>query len=190
MTTESPETRNRSWGLADSVTLLGPESGSGMLQQTFLVQRSDGQVVQLSELLNTVLGVVGSMPAKGAVHTEPELARRVGEGYCRELDVDGLRQLIDTKLAPLGFVEDSASADCISTCGLCCSWEPHIYSRGRAPCSCWCWQPKFRCANNCPRPFVSTATSCWPIWQGSRTCSLVSGRSCAAWSQGASRIPR
>lgn len=104
MTTESQGTRNLSWGLAATVTLLGPESGWGMLQQTLLLQRSDGRVVQLSKLLSTVLGVVGSMPAKGAVHKEPELARRFGEVYGREIDVEGLRQLIDAKLAPSAWL--------------------------------------------------------------------------------------
>ena len=103
-TNESPETRNRSSGLAAIVTLLERESGSGMFQQTFLLQSSDGQVVQLSGLLNTDSGVVGSMSTKGATHTEPELARRVGEGYGLELGVDGLGQLIDTKLGPPGLV--------------------------------------------------------------------------------------
>ena len=41
-----------------------------------------------------------------------------------------------------------------------------------------------------PLPFGWTVTSCWPTWQGSRTCSLASDRSCAVLSQGASRIPR
>ncbi|HEX5729889.1 MinD/ParA family ATP-binding protein [Microbacterium sp.] len=69
------------------------------------MQRQDGQVVQLSELLNLVLDSAATeKPA-------PELARVVSEAYGRELTVEGLHHLLDTKLVPLGLIEPSAEDD-------------------------------------------------------------------------------
>lgn len=92
----------QAWRRTPGVTLLGPVSGSGLTHPTALVRRSDGQVVQVSELLNLILAT-----AETATPTS-ELARTVSEEYGRELTPDGLAHLIDTKLAPLGLIEDAA----------------------------------------------------------------------------------
>ncbi|WP_125610268.1 hypothetical protein [Specibacter cremeus] len=100
MTTESSDIRTPQWSLAPGVQLLGPVSGSGLVQQTYLVQRPDGQVIQLSTLLNLVLSTVAADRAPA------DVARLVSDAYGRELDVAGLEQLIETKLAPNGLLED------------------------------------------------------------------------------------
>jgi putative peptide zinc metalloprotease protein len=64
------------------------------------VQRRDGQVIQVSELLNIVLA--SAEPAQ----TPEAWARKVSDAYGNELTVDGLNHLIDTKLVPLGLLED------------------------------------------------------------------------------------
>ncbi|MFD4422231.1 AAA family ATPase [Agromyces sp. NPDC058484] len=95
--------RPQSWQRAPGVVLLGPVSDSGLTHKTCLVQRQDGQVVQLSELLNLVLATAEQgKPAD-------ELARTVSAAYGRELTTDGLHHLLDTKLVPLGLIEDANS---------------------------------------------------------------------------------
>ena len=47
------------WRLAPGLELLGRVDGSGLREETYLVRRSDGQVVQVSELVNLVLTAVG-----------------------------------------------------------------------------------------------------------------------------------
>lgn len=102
MTMQAAPVPRQAWRRTPGVTLLGPVSGSGLTHPTALVRRSDGQVVQVSELLNLILAT-----AETATPTS-ELARTVSEEYGRELTPDGLAHLIDTKLAPLGLIEDAA----------------------------------------------------------------------------------
>jgi putative peptide zinc metalloprotease protein len=102
VTMQAAPAPRQSWRRAPGVTLLGPVSGSGLTHSTALVRRSDGQVVQVSELLNLILAT-----AETATPTS-ELARAVSDEYGRELTPDGLAHLIDTKLAPLGLIEDAA----------------------------------------------------------------------------------
>ena len=92
------------WRRAPGVTLLGAVSGSGLVQPTCLVERPDGQVVQLSELLNLVLD------AAGGGRSAPLIAQQVSRAYGRELTVDGLQYVIESKLAPLGLIENAAAA--------------------------------------------------------------------------------
>jgi putative peptide zinc metalloprotease protein len=101
---QAAPTPQRTWRRVPGVTLLGPVTGSGLSHPTALVRRGDGQVVQLSELLALVLAT-----AETATPT-PDLARAVSDEYGRELTADGLTHLIDTKLAPLGLIEDAAEA--------------------------------------------------------------------------------
>jgi putative peptide zinc metalloprotease protein len=80
--------------------MLGPVSDSGLVHATCLVQRRDGQVIQISELLNIVLA--SAEPSQ----TPAAWARKVSDAYGNELSVDGLNHLIDSKLVPLGLLED------------------------------------------------------------------------------------
>ena len=86
------------WRRAKGVELIGPVQGSGLDHVTYLVRRPDGQVVQVSELLNIVLARADE-PLESA-----ELARRVSDDFGRELDTDGLQLLAESKLEPLGLL--------------------------------------------------------------------------------------
>lgn len=104
MTSELDAHREAQWRRVPGLQLLGAVADSGLIRRTYLVQRPDGQVVQLSELLHAVLAAAetGLPPS--------ELAHRVSQAYGKELPVEGLNQLIDTKLAPLGLIEDMSVA--------------------------------------------------------------------------------
>lgn len=67
------------------------------------MQRGDGQIIQLSELLHLV---VASVSPEKPLH---QAAREISDAYGRELDVNGLRHLLDTRLAPMGLVQDAAA---------------------------------------------------------------------------------
>ena len=104
MTSVSTQDGRRLWRRAPEVTLLGAVSGSGLVQPTCLVERPDGQVVQLSELLNLVLETAG------AGRSPSLIAQEVSRAYGHELTEEGLQYVIESKLAPLGLIEDPAAA--------------------------------------------------------------------------------
>ncbi|WP_426228706.1 hypothetical protein [Pseudarthrobacter sp. DSP2-3-2b1] len=104
MTTAPEAAFARHWSASPGIVFLGPVEGSGLKNRSFLLQRGDGQIVQLSELLHLVMAEIS--PEKSA----EELAREVSDTYGRELGVSGLLHLIDTRLAPMGLVRD-ADAD-------------------------------------------------------------------------------
>lgn len=104
MTMQAAPAPGSTWRRSPGVTVLGPVNGSGLNHPTSLVRRADGQVIQLSELLTLILVLAATETGKP---TE-ELARAVSDEYGRELTADGLTHLIDTKLAPLGLIEDGA----------------------------------------------------------------------------------
>lgn len=100
MTVTSLPTSQPRWRLAPGVEMLGPVSDSGLNHVTCLVQRRDGQVIQISELLNIVLASAEPTQSLAA------WARKISDTYGNELTVDGLNHLIETKLVPLGLLED------------------------------------------------------------------------------------
>lgn len=104
MTIEPSQGEAVRWRVVPGVELLGPATGSGLVQETFLVRRPDGQVIQISALLNLVLTTAATEPVSHV------LARDVSQAYGRELDVAGLTLLIDQKLRPLGLLEDAAGS--------------------------------------------------------------------------------
>ncbi len=101
MTIESRQQAPVRWRRVPEVELLGAVTGSGLVQETYLVQRPDGQVIQISALLNLILKIAESEP------TTETLAHEVSGIYGRELDTSGLTLLIDQKLRPLGLIEDA-----------------------------------------------------------------------------------
>ncbi|MCP9001842.1 hypothetical protein NFC73_19220 [Pseudarthrobacter sp. RMG13] len=101
MTTASEADFVRHWSPSPGLVFLGPVEGSGLKDRSYLLQRGDGQIVQLSELLQLVMATVS--PLKSA----DELARDVSDAYGRELSVSGLLHLIDTRLEPMGLVHDA-----------------------------------------------------------------------------------
>ncbi|MGO4384231.1 hypothetical protein [Specibacter sp. RAF43] len=102
MTIEASKQDEVQWQLVPGVELLGPVTGSGLVQSTFLVQRPDGQVIQISALLNLILQSAAAQPSTAV------LAGTVSKIYGRELDESGLTMLIETKLRPLGLMEDAS----------------------------------------------------------------------------------
>jgi putative peptide zinc metalloprotease protein len=87
----------RTSGLRD----LGCAQGSGLNAQRYLVQRADGQVLQLSELLHLVVREV-------SIDRDPvQTAAAVSTAYGRQLTVEGLQHLVESKLAPMGLVVNS-----------------------------------------------------------------------------------
>ncbi len=91
--------RHERWQLADGLQLLGQVQGSGIREPTFLLRRSDGQVVQVSELLNLVVSAVD--PSRD----RDQVAEAVSAAYGRTLTTDGLEHLVESRLVPLGLVE-------------------------------------------------------------------------------------
>ncbi|MGO4189169.1 hypothetical protein [Pseudarthrobacter sp. TAF60_1] len=91
------------WVPAPGIVLLGPVEGSGLKDHSYLLQRGDGQIVQLSELLNLV------MISLSVEKSLDDAAHHISDAYGRELSVSGLRHLIDTRLAPMGLVRDGSA---------------------------------------------------------------------------------
>lgn len=86
------------WRRALGLQFMGPVQGSGLRDPAYLLRRSDGQVVQLSELLHLVV-----------VHADPpgtssEVAAAVSRAYGRTLTPEGVDHLVGTQLRPLGLV--------------------------------------------------------------------------------------
>jgi putative peptide zinc metalloprotease protein len=83
---------------ASGVELLGEIPGSGYRRPPALARRGDGQVITLTPLLQQVMLAVDGQRAVD------EVAARVGESSGRLVRSDDVRQLVDTKLRPLGLL--------------------------------------------------------------------------------------
>lgn len=88
------------WVRPPGVSLLGPVQDSGLTSPCFLIRRPDGQVIQLSQLLNTVVARLDPR------QSPDDVAAAVSRAYGRTLTVEGLEYLVESKLRPLGLVED------------------------------------------------------------------------------------
>ncbi|QDP96569.1 hypothetical protein FOE78_12210 [Microlunatus elymi] len=86
------------WRTAPGLELLGPVQDSGLQSATYLVRRSDGQVVQVSALIELVLQELS--PDR----TLPQVAEAVSRDYDRVLTPDGLLHLLTNALSRLGLV--------------------------------------------------------------------------------------
>jgi len=78
---------------ADGVQLLGAHRGSGYRVPPALVQRADGQVIQLTPLLYSVLDAVDGE------RTEEDLARAVSAATGRTVVAEDVRTLVDGRLS-------------------------------------------------------------------------------------------
>lgn len=87
------------WRRANDVHAMGPAQGSGLRTPTHLYRRADGQVLQVSELLNLVIEEVD--PDTPYADT----AKAVSDRYGSDLNAEGVEFLLREKLAPLGLVE-------------------------------------------------------------------------------------
>jgi putative peptide zinc metalloprotease protein len=94
-------TPDRRWRHPEGLALLGPVQGSGLREQSYLVSRADGQVVQLSELLYLAAAAVDPR------RTSEEAAEEVSDRYGRTLTAEGYDYLLEKRLEPLGLVEDA-----------------------------------------------------------------------------------
>ena len=95
----SPEAPPR---LAEGIELIGQFEDSGFKEPPYIARRSDGQVIQLPQLLYVV-----AEHADGR-RGHDEIAERVTQAFQRQLGGDDVRFLIDEKLRPLGVL---AAAD-------------------------------------------------------------------------------
>ncbi len=98
--TKVPRGREILWRRAPGVELRGKVPGLGPVERQFLVQRRDGQAIQLSELLYLIVA------AAGDGRSTEELAADVGRISGRKLSVVALIHLIDQELVPLGLIEN------------------------------------------------------------------------------------
>jgi putative peptide zinc metalloprotease protein len=87
---------------APGVELLGQLTGSGYRRTPGLVRRFDGQTLQLTPLLYSLLGAVDGRRDSAA------LARVVGEQTGMLLEADDVEFLVEDRLRPLGVLLDAA----------------------------------------------------------------------------------
>jgi putative peptide zinc metalloprotease protein len=84
--------------LAEGIELIGQYEGSGFKDPPYIARRSDGQMVQMAELLYFVAEEIdGSKTYDG-------IAERVTERFERGLDAEMVQTLVEEKLVPLGVV--------------------------------------------------------------------------------------
>jgi putative peptide zinc metalloprotease protein len=84
--------------LADGIDLIGEYEGSGFKQAPYIARRSDGQVIQMPQLLYLVAEAVDGKRGYA------EIGERVSEQVGRGLDAEGAQMLVEEKLRPLGVV--------------------------------------------------------------------------------------
>jgi putative peptide zinc metalloprotease protein len=84
--------------LLPGVELVGEYQGSGLAEETYLVQKPGGQAIQVSRLLHLVLNEIDG------IRTVSEIAARVGAAFGRTVSADNVAYLLASKLAPLGLV--------------------------------------------------------------------------------------
>ena len=92
--TTSPQILQR----ADGIELLGAAQGSGYRTPPALVQRSDGQILQLTPLLYATLDAIDG------VRDDDAVAARVRDAVQRAVTADDVRALVDKQLRPLGLL--------------------------------------------------------------------------------------
>lgn len=87
------------WRRAPGLELMGLVEDSGLKNETYMLRRSDGQVIQVSDLLHLVLQEID--PNRSA----EQIAASVSRAYGRTLDADDLAYLVTRYLTKLGVVE-------------------------------------------------------------------------------------
>lgn len=84
--------------LAEGVELLGEYQGSGLTDPPSLIRRGDGHTVQVSRLVYLVAEALRTQ------HLPDQIASAVSEAYGREVSVENILYLVETKLGPVGLV--------------------------------------------------------------------------------------
>jgi putative peptide zinc metalloprotease protein len=100
-----PATGDEVLSRASGVELLGEIPGSGYRRPPALARRGDGQVVQLTPLLQQVMLAVDGR------RTVAEVADEVGRSSGRLVRPEDVRQLVDTSLRPLGLLRRADGTD-------------------------------------------------------------------------------
>ncbi|MFL6204171.1 MAG: hypothetical protein ACJ739_02355, partial [Acidimicrobiales bacterium] len=86
---------------APGLQLIGPMQGSGHRSRPFLVRRSDGQTIQLTEVLFATLCAIDGHRAVDAV------AREVSRAVQRQATAEQVELLLEDRLRPLGLVREA-----------------------------------------------------------------------------------
>lgn len=87
--------------VAEGVELIGEYEGSGFKEPHFIARRSDGQVIQLSELLYLV-----AEAADGS--SDPStIAQKVSDRFDKSVSAENVDYLIEKKLRPLGVLANA-----------------------------------------------------------------------------------
>ena len=84
--------------LAEGIELIGQFEDSGFKDPPYIARRSDGQVIQLPQLLYVVAEQVDGQ------RDYDQVADRVTQAFERQLGGDDVRFLVDEKLRPLGVL--------------------------------------------------------------------------------------
>ncbi|HJR45143.1 MAG TPA: M50 family metallopeptidase [Actinomycetota bacterium] len=95
-----PEAPNRRPQRADGLQMLGRFEGSGHRDAPALVRRVDGQVVQLTPLLDAVLEAIDGRRDHGAI------AKAVAASTGKVAGEEDIHFLIEQKLRPLGLLQE------------------------------------------------------------------------------------
>src|SRR5438067_3778706 len=93
---ESPPTEKPH--LARGIDLIGRYEGSGFKEAPYIARRADGQVIQLAPLLYLIAELADGN------RTNEEIAAAVSEAIKRGVSADNVRELIESKLRPLGVL--------------------------------------------------------------------------------------
>jgi putative peptide zinc metalloprotease protein len=99
MTVDQSEGAAAAWRVPEGLQLLGEVRGSGLREPSYLIRRADGQVVQVSALLNLVICSLDPH------RSTREILDEVSEAYGRRLTPEGLTHLLEKRLEPLGLAE-------------------------------------------------------------------------------------
>ena len=84
--------------LAEGTELIGAYQGSGLQEPKYLVRRSDGQVMQLPQLLYRVAGSLDG------ARDDAQVARAVSHELGEDLGADQVTFLVEERLRPAGIV--------------------------------------------------------------------------------------
>jgi putative peptide zinc metalloprotease protein len=95
---EAPVDDSRPPHVADGVELIGEYEGSGFREAPYIARRSDGQVVQMPQILYLVAESIDGRRGYA------EIGERVSGQVDRGLDAEGVKLLVEKKLRPLGIV--------------------------------------------------------------------------------------
>jgi putative peptide zinc metalloprotease protein len=95
---EQPAQNGQPPGLADGIELIGRFEDSGYKDPPYIARRSDGQVIQMPDLLYFVAEELDGQQGYD------QIAERVSEKLGKQLGPDDAKMLVEEKLVPLGIV--------------------------------------------------------------------------------------